>query len=176
MSDLDRWIDYENRQWSALVTDDDGTPDLWSDLVRRTARHLLPKRPYRPRWEATSAFTPSSLPLYFLADGHPLIDEWVAYRARWEAFLERNPRCRIADLMSLFSEVDDASSWPAGREERIRDWVRSTFELPAPMRDTERLPDDWRKLIYLASLQAPDGWVYYEDHDLPSEGGRYVWR
>lgn len=166
---LEEWIAFENRQWRDLVTTDDGTPAIWADLVRRSAPHVKPTWPYSPRWEANSAFTPSLLPEYYgLPDD--LAAEWAAYRDQWDRFLDLNPRCRIADMMSEISEANDSSSWPYGWEDDIQAWVRGGFRGPEMVPWDERIKaDGWREQFADAATRAPDGWVYYED-------GVYSWR
>ncbi len=174
MSRLERWIEFENRSWAALVTDAGDHAEYWADLVRRTAPHVIEGRPFAPRWEANSAFTPSTITTYYLPDGHPLAVEWAGYRDRWEAFLDRNPRCRIAVMMSDVSERYDACSFPYGYEHAVQTWVRSGFTAAPPVPYLEGLATpEWQARFAAAADAAPDGWVYYDGDGLE---GRYVWR
>lgn len=158
---IERCIAQERAQWSALVQVDDGTPAVWEDLVRRSAP--LTTRPFWPRLEATSAFTPSSLPEYYALPAE-LTAEWAAYRDRWEKFLDLNPRARIADMMSDCSESHDASSFPYGWEEHIREWALAGFPDPPPFYANARIRSDaWKLKLTDAMKRAGDGWVYMTD-------------
>lgn len=163
-------IAHELARWSDIITNDDGTPAAWADLVRRSSPHVPPTRPWYPHLSALSAFTPSLLPGYYQLP-EDLQDEWTAYRQRWETFLERNPRCRIASSMSDISEAYDASSWPYGWEAEIAAWVRAGMPEPTDLPGVEhiRFPG-WRAQLAAAAKKAGPGWVFYEDP------GRYVWR
>lgn len=162
MKAAEHCITRERRMWSALITYDDGTPALWEDLVRRTATVVSPEVVFWPYWSANSVFNPASVPeFYGLPTG--LAEEWQVYARRWEAFLDLNPRCRIAEMMTEISEANDASSWPYGWEDKIRDWVRSGFPEPALVPWDERIKTPgWRAKIADAATRAGDGWVYYE--------------
>lgn len=159
---VERTIARERAQWSALIAVDDGTPAFWEDLVRRTAPHVT-QFPYWPRWEATSAFTPSAVPeLYKLPTD--LAAEWQKYRVRWERFLDANPRARIADMLSDCSESNDASSFPSGWEHVIQKWAMDGFPTPAPFYADARIRSDaWKSKLTDAMRRAGDGWVYQDD-------------
>lgn len=167
---LERWLAYERRHWSALVQVDDGTPDAFEDLARRSeAAAVVSGRPWLPRWEADSAFNPASSPGYYgLPDD--LAAEWTDYAGRWERFLAANPRCRLASMLGEISEAHDASSFPTGWEEPIRAWVRSGFAGERPFHDGWSLDTPaWRAELARTAAEAGDGWVYDDD-------GRLVWR
>jgi hypothetical protein len=159
----------ERAQWSALVQVDDGTPTLWEDLVRRSVPHIK-RGVLLPRWEANSAFTPSAIP-----DIHSLPDDleadWLAYRGRWEAFLDVNPRARIAEMLADCSESDNASSFPDGWEHIVHAWALAGFPEPAPFYADARIRSDaWKTKLTDAMRRAGDGWVYMTDDVL------YEWR
>lgn len=163
MRDIEDWILYESSSYAALVTDDDGTPAIWADLVRRSAPEIGRRRPFNPYWSAYSAFTPSSIPDYY---GLPdeLRAEWAAYAARWETFMDRNPRVRIAEMMSDISETYDSSSFPVGYEHLIRYWVKSGFTGEPPVTHLDKLATpEWKAQFADAAEAAGPGWVYSEN-------------
>lgn len=165
MSEIDICLASERRQWIALLENDDGTPDFFDDLSRRTAA-LGQNRLgiFWPRWNANSAFTPScgvnwGANLYDLPAG--LLDEWRVYSERWEHLLDLNPRMRIADCMSDVSEDHDACSFPYGYEISVRDWVRSEMTIkPSFYLGDRSKPQVWREQFLSAAEKAGRGWVY----------------
>ena len=159
----------ERAQWADLVQVDDGTPTLWEDLVRRSVPHIK-GGVFLPRWEANSAFTPSAMPDFH---GFPddLEAEWQTYRERWEAFLDLNPRGRIATMLGDCSESENASSFPDGWEHIVHEWAIAGFPEPAPFyADTRIRSDAWKSQLLDAMRRAGPGWVYMND-DV-----KYVWR
>lgn len=155
-------ITRERAQWIALIQVDDGAPALWEDLVRRSVPHIKGGI-FLPRWEATSAFTPSAVPgLYKLpAD---LAAEWQKYRVRWERFLDANPRACIADMLSDCSESENSSSFPSGWEHVIHEWALKGFPEPAPFYANNRIRSDaWKAKLTDAMRRAGDGWVFQDD-------------
>lgn len=164
-ADIEICIAQERRQWAALLENDDGTPDFFDDLVRRTAPIVPEKRVFWPRWEANSAFTPScwaGTDYYGLTS--ELVDEWRVYAERWKRLLELNPRMKIADCMSDVSEGHYASSFPTGWEHAVRDWVRSgmTIEPTFYLDDLTRSPK-WQAEFMVAAKAAGPGWVFHAD-------------
>jgi hypothetical protein len=153
----------ERAQWIALIQVDDGTPAAWEDLIRRSVPHIKGGI-FLPRWEANSAFTPSSAMPGFHGFPDDLEAEWQVYRARWDAFLELNPRARIADMLSDCSESNDASSFPSGWEHVIKAWAEAGFPEPAPFYANNRIwSSTWRAQLLDAMQRAGAGWVYQND-------------
>ena len=160
-------ITHERVLWAALIDVDDGTPAVWEDLVRRSAPHVGMKF-FMPRWEADSAFTPPGEPFNGRPDIYGLTEElaaeWRAYRARWQAFLNRNPRAHIASMMSDVSESHEASSFPHGWEHLVRDWALAGFPEDRPFHDGHRIVTDaWKNQLRDAMRRAGPGWVFYGD-------------
>lgn len=167
-------IQRERDLWSALIDHDDGTPAHWEQLVRRSAPHVT-RAPFFPRWQAGSAFTPSgqrfnSQPdIYGLTDD--LAEEWRGYAGRWEAFLDLNPKARIAAMLSDVSESHDASSFPYGWEQVVRGWAQDDFPDPKPFDDRLHIVTDaWKGQLRDAMQRAGAGWVVYGEADV------YEWR
>lgn len=165
MTDTEKCLAAERRLWSALLEHDDGTPDFFDDLVRRTAPVVPDNRPFWPRWNADSSFTPSMAigqKYYHLTP--ELAAGWREYRERWQRLLELNPRMKIADMMSDVSETHDSSSFPSGREHIIRDWVRAGMPDPRPFDDRNQIDaPKWRSEFMAAAQKAGPGWVFHAD-------------
>ena len=169
-TDLGAWLARERRQWLGLVTvHGDTLFDDFDDLAIRTERVALDLCGFfLPYLDADSTFTPP-WPWRPLPGG--LDAEWRDYGVRWRAFLDRNPRARLASMLSEISESHDAASWPYGWEDRIRDWVRSGFFGERPFQDAWRLDSPaWRRKLAETADEAGEGWVYYDDQH------RLVWR
>lgn len=167
MADIEICLAAERKMWAALLEHDDGTPDFFDDLVRRTAAVVPRDRFFCPRWNADSAFTPScwiglNLNSYELpAD---LVDQWRVYGERWKRLLELNPRMKIADMLSDVSEGHDASSFPDGWEHWVRDWVRSgCTEEPSFYLGDLTGRRSWQAEFVNAAQAAGPGWVFYGD-------------
>lgn len=166
---LERWLAWERAFWSDLVQHDDGTPDAFEDLARQSEPHVK-RMPWSPHWSSSSAFTPSREFDYGLPGD--LVNEWESYARRWQRFLARNPRVRLADALVDISESHEGTSWPHGREDAIRAWVRSGFAGERPFHDGWRLDTpEWRQALAETARQAGNGWVYWDD-----AGSRLVWR
>ena len=78
----------------------------------------------------------------------------------------RNPRLELRDAMQDISESNDASSWPAGYERRIWDWVEASEPSAPPPFDDRRgivAPEFFHRLRELRRLCG--GWLYW-NHDL----------
>src|SRR6218665_2605839 len=123
---------------------------------------------FMPRWEANSAFTPSGKPFDGRPDLYGLTEEqaaeWLAHARRWEAFLELNPKARIATMLSDVSESNDASSFPYGWEHVVRDWALAGFPEPKPFGDDHRIVTDaWKGQLLTAMRHAGQGWVFHGD-------------
>lgn len=165
MTDIEICLAQERRRWSALLENDDGTPDFFDDLVRRTAPVVRENRPFWPRWEADSAFTPSMVigeEYYGLTP--ELVSGWREYAARWKRLLEINPRMKIADMLSDVSETHDSSSFPSGWEHVIRNWVRSGMPDPRPFDDRNSIDTpEWRQEFLAAAQKAEPGWAFHAD-------------
>jgi len=164
----------ERAQWSALIDQDDGTPAVWEDLVRRSIPHVT-RGFFFPRWEANSALTPGAGAFDNCSDYYGLTTElaaeWGAYAERWERFLNANPKMRIAAMLGDVSETHDASSFPYGWSHIVRDWAQAGFPAPAPFDDRSRVIDDaWKATLADAMHRAGPGWVYWSDNDT------YEWR
>lgn len=164
---LEAWLSDEYQRWWPLVTADDGTPDLFLDLVRRSEPHIESGKPFWPRWDADSAATPSSsIDLFALPEY--LSEEWLAYRTRWFVFLQINPRLRLAWLLGQISQSHDGSSWPYGWSDRILDWVRSGFASDRPFDDRHGI--DTSGMREVLRRLSEDGWVAWGEAE-----GRFVW-
>lgn len=163
MADVAICLFQERRLWSALIEHDDGTPAFFEDLVRGTAPFVPENRPFGPRWQANSAYTPSpDFNYYRLPDD--LLDEWRFYGERWQRLLELNPRMKIADMLSDVSETHDSSSFPSGWEHIIRDWVRNGMPDPRPFHDRNHIDTpSWRAEFMAAAQAAGPGWVFHAD-------------
>lgn len=156
---VERTIERERAQWSALIQVDDGTPEIWEDLVRRSAP-FVHDYPYTPRWEATSAFTPSAHPTVYKLPPD-LAAEWRAYHDRWERFLDLNPRARIAYMLGDCSESHNASSFPSGWEHVVQKWAMVGFPDPAPFYANSQIRSAaWKSQLLDAMRRAGPGWVY----------------
>lgn len=163
MTDIEICLAQERHQWAALLEHDDGTPDFFDDLVRRTAPVVPDDRPFWPRWEANSAFTPSCwLGTDYFGLTPQLDDEWRQYESRWQRLLELNPRMKIADMLSDVSETHDSSSFPSGWEHVIRDWVRKGTPDPRPFDDRNQIDTPaWRQEFMAAAQKPGPGWVLH---------------
>ena len=166
-AELADWLAGERRRRWSLVTLDDGTPDFFEDLARRSEPHIPDTHlPFLPKWNANSAFTPSSSVEYFCLP-EALSEEWLNYRTRWAIFLQANPRLRLAWLLGRISESHDATSWPYAWSTQVRDWVLSGFETPRPYNDHDRIDTPaLRADLHAISRR---GWVVWADDD------RYAW-
>lgn len=176
MTDIEICLAAERRLWSALLENDNGTPDFFDDLVRRTAPTVPGSRHFWPRWDANSAFTPSSwIGLEHNYFGLPpeLLEEWRTYRKRWHDLLELNPRMWIAEMLSDISEGHDSSSFPHGWEHHVQDWVRSGCRSePSFFLDLQTRGLGFQDRFMAAAKAAGKGWIYYVSGDDP----RYEWR
>lgn len=167
MADIEICLAAERRLWSALLEHDDGTPDFFDDLARRTAPVVPASRPFCPRWEANSAFTPScwiGLERNYYGLPSELLDEWQEYRRRWHNLLDLNPRMRIAEMLGDVSEGHDSSSFPTGWEHNVRDWVRSGCRTEPPFfLDLQTRSPDFQARFVAAAQAAGKGWVFHAD-------------
>ena len=165
MPDIEICLREERRMWAALLEHDDGTPDFFDDLVRRTAPVVPDNRPFWPRWNSDSAFTPSMVvgeKYYGLTPD--LAAGWREYRERWQRLLELNPRMAIADKLGDVSETHDFISFPTGWEHIVRDWVRAGMPDPAPFDDLNQIDTPaWRAEFMAAAKAAGPGWVFHAD-------------
>ncbi|WP_062112316.1 hypothetical protein [Aureimonas sp. AU40] len=162
-ADLETWLAGERRRRWALVTDDDGTIDAFDDLSRRSEPHVdAAGRPFLPRWNPHSAFTPTSSPEYY-ALPDDLATEWQAYGTRWSMFMNRNPRVWLAWLLGQISETHESASWPFSWSLSIRDWVLSGYETERPFHDRDGVdcPEMREHLTRLAQI----GWVVWDEAD-----------
>ncbi|MEX6506810.1 hypothetical protein [Jiella sp. M17.18] len=138
---------------------DEAFIDAWGDLVRRTVAVVPPRDFLPPHVDADHARTPP-----WPWRPMPLDGEWERYGEAWQSFLYRNPRARLASMMASISETHDSASWPAGWEDRIRDWVRAGCPGERPFDD--RLGIDtpiWRVQLITTAAAAGRGWVYYDE-------------
>lgn len=159
---LEQRLADERRHWAALVDVDDGTPDHFEDLCRRSEAKVRPTLPFHPSMDPDSAWCPASGPEVWWLAGD-LAAEWLAYRERWTEFTRRNPKVFIASALDAAGETHDYNGWPIGRELRIRDWVRSGFTEVRPFDDRMDIDtNEWRAGLTKASAAAGPGWVYAE--------------
>ncbi|UYQ73458.1 hypothetical protein OF122_06800 [Pelagibacterium flavum] len=165
MADIEICLAQERRQWSALLEIGDGTPDFFEVLVRKTAPVVPDDRPFWPRWNADSAFTPSmTIGEKYYGLTPELTDGWQEYKARWQRLLELNPRMKIADMLGDVSETHDSSSFPSGWEDVVRDWIRHGMPEPRPFDDRNRMDTpEWRAEFMSAAKAAGPGWVFHAD-------------
>ena len=165
MADIEICLAAERKMWAELLEHDDGTPDFFDDLVRRTAPVVPADRPFWPRWNADSAFTPScAIGENYYGLTLELADGWQEYKARWQRLLDLNPRMMIADKLGDVSETHDFISFPSGWEHIIRDWVRKGMPEPRPFDDRNRIDTpSWRAEFMAAAQAAGKGWVFHAD-------------
>jgi hypothetical protein len=164
MEKIEAIIAYERQFWSDLLEVDDGTPAIFEDLARRSAPY--PKKVYVPRWDARSAFTPSKEMNHFYVLPEELVDEWEAYAVRWDGLLSLNPRMRIADMLSEVSEAHDSSSFPAGWEISVKNWMDSGFPPARHTIGNDIFDQEWTDRFVSASSAAGPGWVSWSDDGL----------
>jgi hypothetical protein len=95
---------------------------------------------------------------------HPLVpadilQNWINWKNDYPAFIARNPRLELCDMMEDISESHDACSWPWEYESKIRDWVDSGKMEPAPFDDRAGLLKDDKFFNRLCELRAKiKGW------------------
>ena len=102
---------------------------------------------------------------------HPRIELSPTLKERWEnctpEYFEvyaRNPRFELHEVLHAISESHDASSWPAGYERRISDWVDAGDPAaPPPFDDRDEIvtPEFFDRLRELRRLCG--GWLYWND-------------
>ena len=151
---------------SNLITD----PGEELGMFERLCQETLSALPADMAWRAAmialspeSAFNPvrwGQRPEWLLLPPD-LQTEWRAWPAAFGRLLARNPRLKLAELLSEISETHTSSSWPDGWEDQIEDWVLAgTADTP---------PFDNRSDIDLTALHARlrvlhavvGGWVWW---------------
>ena len=91
---------------------------------------------------------------------------WRAWPAIWADLVGRNPRLRLADMLSTLGGSIDARSWILGHQETITAWVDRGKRLPlpwpsAPTRDEEVGPGFYAELRRLRADTG--GWVHHDE-------------
>jgi hypothetical protein len=93
-----------------------------------------------------------------------LIKHWKEWNRQYVEVRARNPQLELRDLMQDISESNDASSWPAGYEARIQDWVDAGDpSAPPPFDDRHAIvkPEFFHRLRELRQLCG--GWLYWSN-------------
>lgn len=93
-----------------------------------------------------------------------LQQRWEEWKAEYSEVATRNPRLGLRDMMQDISESHDASSWPAGYEGRIQDWVDAGDAAAKPPFDDRRrivTADFYQRLCDLRHRCG--GWLYWND-------------
>lgn len=157
------------REASNLVRpEDDGVIAGFVDLAVRTTEWL--PRAQSLSWfgmDTGSAFSGLvQMPMW--RDVPPDIERgWLEWKVAYAALLERNPRLELADMLGWIGEVIDASSWPYGQEDRLREWVDRGERLPLPKPplgpwDEAELDESFYQRLH--ELRAvTGGWIWYDD-------------
>lgn len=104
MPDIEICLRRERQLWAALLEHDDGTPDFFEDLARKTVPVVPHHVPFWPRWNADSAFTPSCT----IGEKYYSLPPWLAHL--WREYRERWQRMFHADGPDVVFEwrLDDA--------------------------------------------------------------------
>ncbi|PZP46528.1 MAG: hypothetical protein DI601_06445 [Azospirillum brasilense] len=90
-----------------------------------------------------------------------IVARWQDWKREYKEIVSRNPRLELSDALAWISESDNASSWPHGHEDRLREWVDSGSREPLPVHDSLGLvtPAFYEHLRHLRAVTG--GWLYY---------------
>ncbi len=80
--------------------------------------------PFKLRPESAFSFLRYGERAHSLVPGE-LLRRWRDWERDYPKLLERNPRLELHDMLGSISESHDASSWPAGYERHIQEWIDS---------------------------------------------------
>ncbi|WP_043334337.1 hypothetical protein [Belnapia moabensis] len=92
-----------------------------------------------------------------------LVARWRDWKRDYKGIVSRNPTLELADALAWISESHDASSFPFGYEDRLREWVNSDQREPLPVHDSLGVvtPEFFERLRHLA--RTTDGWLYWDE-------------
>jgi hypothetical protein len=93
-----------------------------------------------------------------------LTERWESWNRAYFEIRSRNPRLELRDLMQHISESHAASSWPAGYERHIQEWVDAGNPAATPPFDDRHgivTPGFFSRLQALRQLCG--GWLYWND-------------
>jgi hypothetical protein len=92
-----------------------------------------------------------------------LLQKWRDWECNYPKLLERNPQLELHDMLHSISESHDASSWPAGYERRIQEWIDSGDLAAVPFSDRYDIvtPEFFERLRALR--RRAGGWLYWDD-------------
>lgn len=155
-------------QFSNLITDPGEEIALFEKLCLATLSALPPNETWRAqaiRPRPDSALNPlcwGSRPEWHALPVN-VQTQWKSWPTAFARLLARNPRFELADIMSEISETHYHSSWPAGWEDLIEDWVVGENLAPPPF-DNRRNSDLAALRKRLQHLRGTvGGWVWWSD-------------
>lgn len=166
----DRFIELQSNlldELFALAPGEDQTRSHFEEMAIETydclvAQDFTHVSPFKLETESAFNFLRYGEKARSLVPGD-LLQKWRDWERDYPKLLERNPRLELHDMLHSISESHDASSWPAGYERRIQEWIDSGELAAIPFIDRHGIVNSefFERLRELR--RRAGGWLYWDD-------------